>query len=141
LWLSRLFPPLPSRLSFLFISPPPPLTSPLSLHDALPILRRELLPLCTIATPNHGEAERLAGRPVAGDRDAASAGEALRALGAPGLFVKGGLRTGPASVDLYLAGGQRFWLHNPRLPTPHRLGTGCALASAIATALALGHPL
>jgi hydroxymethylpyrimidine kinase/phosphomethylpyrimidine kinase/thiamine-phosphate diphosphorylase len=104
-------------------------------------LRRELLPLCTIATPNHGEAERLAGRPVAGDRDAASAGEALRALGAPGLLVKGGHGTGPASCDLYLAGGQRFWLHSPRLPTPHSRGTGCALASAIATALALGHPL
>jgi hydroxymethylpyrimidine/phosphomethylpyrimidine kinase len=67
-------------------------------------------------------------------RDAAAA---ILAYGPRWALIKGGHLTGDA-VDLLSDGTQDHWLHAPRHDNRHTHGTGCTLASAIASHLALG---
>jgi len=109
---------------------------PLIDADAVDAMRTRLFPLATLATPNLDEARALADRPD--DPDQAALGRTLLALGARWVLVKGGHAEGdPTDV---LVGGdsreQRFTA--ARDDNAHTHGTGCTLASAIASRLALG---
>jgi hydroxymethylpyrimidine/phosphomethylpyrimidine kinase len=67
-----------------------------------------------------------------------AAGESLLALGCRAALVKGGHLSGDSVSDvLVTAAGVRVW-ESPRITTRHTHGTGCTLASAIATGLAQG---
>lgn len=106
--------------------------------DAIAVITRELLPLAAIVTPNAPEAERLTDfgvRDVAGQTRAA---EALVAAGARHALVKGGHIDG-ATVRDVLAGPDGVEVfESERIVTRATHGTGCTLASAIATRLAQG---
>ena len=104
-------------------------------------LKSELLPLCTLLTPNRPEAEQLSGRPIRNSDDAEATAQALLATGVKAVLLKGGHSEGPLSQDFFCSEEQTFWLSSPRLTTDHSRGTGCALSSAIAAALALGYAL
>jgi hydroxymethylpyrimidine/phosphomethylpyrimidine kinase len=68
------------------------------------------------------------------------AARALRALGPKAIVLKGGHAGGKRSDDLlYDAHGAR-WFVGRRIPGASR-GTGCKLAAALATRLALGESL
>jgi hydroxymethylpyrimidine/phosphomethylpyrimidine kinase len=57
-------------------------------------------------------------------------------------LIKGGhLGTAHDAVDLLTDGTAEHWFRAPRLPAVHTHGTGCTLASAIASHLALGWPV
>jgi hydroxymethylpyrimidine/phosphomethylpyrimidine kinase len=107
--------------------------------DAVDVLRRELLPLATVATPNLAEASRLVGFAV-DDRPAMErAAEALVELGAGVALVKGGHLAGERSPDCLLeAGGRPVWLEAHRIPGRNTHGTGCVLSAAITAELARG---
>ena len=109
--------------------------------DAVETLKRRLLPLATLITPNLPEAEVLSGMAIRDEADMHHAAEALLTLGLPAVLLKGGHLEGPLVVDLLAteAGIQRF--ESPRIETRHTHGTGCTLASAIAAGLAQGMPL
>jgi hydroxymethylpyrimidine/phosphomethylpyrimidine kinase len=102
-------------------------------------MRSRLFPLATVLTPNIPEAARLCGTAVAGSREALLAqARSLLTTGARAVLLKGGHGAGAESADLLLtAQGTPQWLSAPRLPARSR-GTGCALASALAAALAGG---
>jgi hydroxymethylpyrimidine/phosphomethylpyrimidine kinase len=105
--------------------------------DAVDAIIAELLPLATVVTPNLAEVTRLTGRivsDVAGQRSAAAA---LLALGPQWVLVKGGHLAGDV-VDLLTDGDTVLELRAPRLDNRHTHGTGCTLASAIASSLARG---
>jgi hydroxymethylpyrimidine kinase/phosphomethylpyrimidine kinase/thiamine-phosphate diphosphorylase len=104
-------------------------------------MRLELMPLCTLVTPNRRELEQLTALALDEPADVEAAARALQRAGVPALLVKGGHWPGPQSADYALLPQQRFWLRNKRLDTAHARGTGCALASAVAAALAMGHRL
>ena len=112
---------------------------PLLTEDAMEAIRTRLFPRAELATPNLDEVRLLVG--VDGDRrgDRREAAEALHALGARYVLVKGGhLRGSPEVVDL-LFDGERTWeFSGPRIDTPHVHGAGDALASATCAALARG---
>ena len=104
--------------------------------DAVETLKRRLVPRATVLTPNAPEAERLAGQEI---RDAAAMAEAAGALldlGPAAVLLKGGHLDGDIVTDVLATheGIERF--ESPRLDTPHTHGTGCTLASAVATGLA-----
>jgi len=105
--------------------------------DALDALRKRLIPRAHVLTPNLPEAELLLGRAIdAGDAEIAL--DALRALGAHGVLLKGGhLDEGNEVVDRYADAATRFAHRAPRLDIDGH-GTGCTLSSAIAARLALG---
>ena len=107
-------------------------------EDAVAILRRRLLPLATLLTPNVPEAEALAGLRIADAAGMRHAAEALLTLGVPAVLLKGGHLPGDVVIDLLATadGCERF--ASPRIDTRHTHGTGCTLASAVATGLAQG---
>lgn len=104
-------------------------------------LCRELLPLCAVVTPNRPEAELLSGRAIHCTADVAPVAAGLRASGAAAVVLKGGHGPAPDCRDYCLLPGQAFWLASERQGTANRRGTGCAFASAAASALALGYSL
>lgn len=115
--------------------------APLLSPAALQALCRELLPLCSLVTPNLDEAAALSGRAIAASgQGAADAARAIADLGARAVLVKGGHREGPP-VDLLLIDGQLHQLAGERIDTPHTHGLGCTLSAAICARLAGGTPL
>jgi len=109
--------------------------------DALDALRRRLLPLATLVTPNIPEAEALLGHPVASPEAANEAVMQLLALGARAVLLKGGhLDEGAAVLDRYDDGTEARTFVHPRVAQVAH-GTGCTLASAIAAHLARGAAL
>ena len=105
--------------------------------DALEVLRRELLPRATVATPNLAEVERLTGFVVRREEDLRTAADAVLALGPQWVLVTGGHLAGDA-VDLLTDGSVEHVLRAGRIDNPHTHGTGCTLASAVASYLARG---
>jgi hydroxymethylpyrimidine/phosphomethylpyrimidine kinase len=101
-------------------------------------IRDRLAPLAAVVTPNTDEAAALTGIAVADRASMIAAGEALVALGAGAVLVKGGHLQGETVEDaLVSADGARVY-SSPRIATTSTHGTGCTLASAIATGLAQG---
>lgn len=110
-------------------------------EDAVDALRRRILPLATLVTPNLSEASGLAGFDV-GSRDLMEdAAEAILAMGPRAVLVKGGHLGGSDADDLFFDGARMEWLRTERIHTRHTHGTGCVLSSAIAAHLALGADL
>jgi hydroxymethylpyrimidine/phosphomethylpyrimidine kinase len=104
-------------------------------------LRVRLLPLAAVLTPNVPEAEALTGRAILSDDDMEAAARALLAMGPKAVLLKGGHRAGPVVRDLLATHAGIDVFEAPRIETKHTHGTGCTLASAIATGLAQGRPL
>lgn len=115
---------------------------PLLAGDAVDALRRRLLPLATLLTPNLPEAAALlGGGALERAADVEAAARALAALGPAAVLVKGGHGAGPEVADLLLAGGACLWLRAPRVETRHTHGTGCTYSAAITARLARGDDL
>ena len=115
--------------------------TPLVPDDAIDALRRELLPLATLVTPNLYETQVLTGIVIETVADMRHAARALIDIGARACLVKGGHLPGPDACDVFDDGRDSRLLTCPRLHTPHTHGTGCQLAAAITANLALGLPL
>jgi hydroxymethylpyrimidine kinase/phosphomethylpyrimidine kinase len=107
---------------------------------ALDALKRELVPLARVVTPNIPEAERITGLRI---RDRAGMVEAawlIRGMGARAVLVKGGHLEGEAT-DVLDDGGRVETFTAPRVETTSTHGTGCTLAAGIAACLARGMSL
>jgi hydroxymethylpyrimidine/phosphomethylpyrimidine kinase len=110
---------------------------PLAVADLQVALREILVPLATVVTPNLAEVAALTGVTVEAEADLGRAAAALLRGGARWALVKGGHLPGEP-VDLLTDGDVRLFLRAPRSPNRHTHGTGCTLASAVATELARG---
>jgi len=106
--------------------------------DALAMVRELLVSRAALLTPNAPEAEALTGLTVATTDDLRRAGEALLALGAGAVLMKGGHIPGDRVVDVLMTSYGETALEGERIATRHTHGTGCTLASACATGLAQG---
>ncbi len=108
---------------------------------ALATLRRRLLPLADLVTPNIPEAEALAGIRVRTAADRRLAAGLIAELGPRAVLIKGGHARGGEVRDILFDG--RFFTEfvSPRIRTRATHGTGCTLSAAIAANLALGLPL
>ena len=110
--------------------------------DAVAALRRNLIPLASVVTPNLPEAAALLDEPVAASEAAIEAqGERLLALGCPAVLIKGGHGQGSESIDYLVRRSGAVALPAPRMATANTHGTGCSLSSAIAAELAKGADL
>ena len=108
---------------------------------AVEAVKALMIPRAALLTPNAPEAEALTGLSVRDLDGQRRAGEALLALGARAVLMKGGHVDGPTVIDLLMTPDGETALEAERIDTRHTHGTGCTLASACAAGLALGRPL
>jgi hydroxymethylpyrimidine/phosphomethylpyrimidine kinase len=113
----------------------------LASSDVLDALRRWLVPVAALVTPNAGEAQALTGLEVHDATSALAAGKALLAAGASAVLVKGGHFQGDAVDVLVAEDGTEMLLSAPRVAAAHTHGTGCTYSAAICAQLALGRDL
>jgi hydroxymethylpyrimidine/phosphomethylpyrimidine kinase len=104
--------------------------------EATAVLKALLVPRAALLTPNAPEAEALTGLAVRSTDDLRRAGEALLALGAGAVLMKGGHVPGERVTDILLTPYGETLFEAERIETRHTHGTGCTLASACATGLA-----
>jgi hydroxymethylpyrimidine/phosphomethylpyrimidine kinase len=102
------------------------------------ILRRRLIPLATLITPNIPEAELLTGLPATDTKEMLAAAHCLCELGARAALVKGGHSTTDMIEDALVWDKGVDTLKFPRIETRHTHGTGCTLSAAVACGLAQG---
>jgi hydroxymethylpyrimidine/phosphomethylpyrimidine kinase len=107
-------------------------------RDAVDTLKRRLLVRATVVTPNLPETEALTGMTVRDIDDMRRAADMLLTLGVKVAVVKGGHLDGDTVCDFVATETGGYMLSSPRIETRHTHGTGCTLASGIATGLAQG---
>lgn len=110
-------------------------------EDAVQTIRRELLPIAALLTPNIPEAEALSGMSIADEEDMRLAGEALLTFGPAAVLMKGGHLDGPEVVDILVTPRRTLAFRSERVASRHTHGTGCTLASACAAGIAQGMDL
>ena len=93
-------------------------------EEAVGSLRDLLLPMAAVVTPNIPETETLTGLTIVTDEDVRKAAQAIVAMGAASVVVKGGHREGPAT-DVYFDGRDFREFTAPRFETVNTHGTGC----------------
>ncbi len=108
--------------------------------EAIDALKKYLIPLADIITPNLPEASVLLGRDVKTTEEIMPAAVELAGLGCGAVLVKGGhLESDDCDDCLYLSAEKRMiTLPGKRIATSNNHGTGCTLSSAIAANLAKG---
>jgi hydroxymethylpyrimidine/phosphomethylpyrimidine kinase len=119
--------------------------------SAIEVLKRELIPLAQLITPNVPEAEMLTGMEIEDEQGMREAAQKLCDIGARAVLVKGGhLRQEPGdrgqgseeksepAIDVLNDEGQVTVFSGEWITSPPVRGTGCMLSSAIAACLAQG---
>ncbi|GBR53092.1 phosphomethylpyrimidine kinase [Neokomagataea thailandica NBRC 106555] len=110
--------------------------------DGIHVVRERLLARCRVVTPNIPEAEALTGIKIDDFAAMQKAARQLLADGAGAVLLKGGhlpAAAGPYLYDLLMSSeGDEHVFKHKRLETRNTHGTGCTLASALATGLAQG---
>lgn len=113
--------------------------------EALETMKRYIIPLATLLTPNIPEAEALAQMPIATHDDMEEAAKRLIAMGAKAVLLKGGhapVDNSDTITDWLGYPGKRLvpYTHK-RIETTNNHGTGCTLSAAIATFIGMGDSL
>lgn len=108
-------------------------------EEAIEAVRKHLLPLATVITPNVPEAEVIIGeKGISSLQDMEEAAREIHCLGAKNVVLKGGHLLGEESTDVLFDGTSFTYLPAQRIQTKHTHGTGCTFAAAIAAGLAKG---
>ena len=108
--------------------------------DALEMLRKELLPMAVLITPNIPEAQILSGLTIQTADDMERAAKKIHEDYGCAVLLKGGHSINDAN-DLLCDDTGFSWFQGKRIANPNTHGTGCTLSSAIASNLAKGYPL
>lgn len=109
-------------------------------ENAVETLKKELLPLAEVVTPNIPEAEILADMPIKTPKDMETAAKKISEQYNCAVLCKGGHDLNDAN-DLLWKDGEGYWFNGKRIDNPNTHGTGCTLSSAIASNLAKGMDL
>jgi hydroxymethylpyrimidine/phosphomethylpyrimidine kinase len=109
--------------------------------EAVTAYNSELLPLAHVITPNLPEAETLLGKKIRSLPEMEAAARELSGAYGCAVLLKGGHLGEAACTDLLFENDNLHSYTSPRLNTPASHGTGCTLAAAVASGLALGKNL
>lgn len=105
--------------------------------EAIETLKKELLPLSTVITPNIPEAQVLFGSKITSEKEMQKAAEGISKKFNCAVLLKGGHNLNDAN-DYLFDGTEGTWFYGKRIENPNTHGTGCTLSSAIASNLAKG---
>jgi hydroxymethylpyrimidine kinase/phosphomethylpyrimidine kinase len=104
--------------------------------DAVSVLIEELMPFCTVITPNVAEAERLSGLRITDLKDAKKAAKKIHDMGANAVIVTGGHLE---YTDVFFDGEVTYI--DGTMVNGGTHGSGCTHSAAITAELAKGIPL
>jgi pyridoxine kinase len=108
-------------------------------QDTDEALKAKLLPLATVTTPNHFEAEQLSGMTISNLSDLKDAAKKIHDESGVSVLAKGGVRLdGPEAVDVFYDGSHLEVLGVAKIGNHAVSGAGCSLAAAVAAELAKG---
>lgn len=106
--------------------------------DAVAVIRSRLLPMARVITPNIPEAEILLEMEIRTVDAMKRAAKRVIEMGAAAVLLKGGHMSGKILTDVFLDESGFHLFETERIDTLHTHGTGCTMASAIATGVAQG---
>ncbi|MCR5482439.1 MAG: bifunctional hydroxymethylpyrimidine kinase/phosphomethylpyrimidine kinase [Clostridia bacterium] len=109
-------------------------------EEAIDTLKKCLLPMAAVITPNIPEAEVLSGMKITNEDEMTAAAKKIFEDFGCSVLCKGGHRINDAN-DLLFSGEGTFWFRGRRIENPNTHGTGCTLSSAIASNLAKGEDI
>lgn len=109
-------------------------------EDAIETLKKELLPLATLITPNIPEAEVLSEMDIMDEESMVEAAKKISETFWCATLVKGGHQINDTN-DLLYRNDSFTWFKGKRINNSNTHGTGCTLSSAIASNLAKGFDL
>jgi hydroxymethylpyrimidine/phosphomethylpyrimidine kinase len=110
--------------------------------DAVDILRKELLPVAGLVTPNLEEAATLLGCEQATSiQEMEQQARRLLMLGCQGVLLKGGHLDAKNSADIFVQGDHLKRFEFEKVDTINTHGTGCTLSAAVTANLAKGYTL
>jgi len=109
--------------------------------DAIEQVKRDLLPLATVVTPNIHEAQRLAEMAIMTTGDVQEAARRIHRFGCQTVLIKGGHFAAAPATDLLYDGKTFNAVPGEFIETQNTHGTGCTYSAAIAAHLALGEDL
>lgn len=116
--------------------------APLLEEGGVEALKKSLLPIASLITPNLPEAEALSGRKIDSLRAMSDAAKELHQRFGCAVLVKGGHLAGHPAEDALYDGEKLYRLSTPVVDDPVSThGTGCSLSAAIAASAACGHSL
>ncbi len=98
-------------------------------------IKKLLLPLCNLVTPNIPEAEVLTGYSISNKEDMIKAAKKIINIGAKNVLLKGGHLKNKMIFDILVSKKEIKIFPKRKIKTKNTHGTGCTLSSAIATCL------
>lgn len=111
-------------------------------EEAIEEIKKELLPLVTLITPNLDEASVLTHKEIHSKEDMQEAAYTLHKEYQTNVLIKGGHLTGDYVCDLLYTCDNTYYIYEEKKIESRNLhGTGCTLSSAIATYLSKGYSL
>ncbi|GAA5315305.1 MAG: thiamine phosphate synthase [Candidatus Pelagadaptatus aseana] len=99
--------------------------------ELIAFIKSQLIPLCTVVTPNLPEAEQLLDHPPSA--------QALKSLGSQWAIITGGHSQDQQATEECCGPNHQFCLSHSKLDSRHLRGSGCAFAATLAATLALGY--
>ncbi|MDO5715271.1 MAG: bifunctional hydroxymethylpyrimidine kinase/phosphomethylpyrimidine kinase [Tissierellia bacterium] len=109
-------------------------------EDAVDNLKKYLLPISKVVTPNIPEGEILSEMTITSTEEMETAAKIIGEKYNCSVLLKGGHRVNDANDFLWTKENSR-WFYGSRIDNPNTHGTGCTLSSAIAAYLAKGNSL
>jgi hydroxymethylpyrimidine/phosphomethylpyrimidine kinase len=109
--------------------------------EAVETIKRRLLPLALVVTPNIHEAELLSGLRIDSAEAMAEAARQIAGYGCRSVIVKGGHAPFNPATDILFDGEKIHTYRSKFVDKKSVHGTGCTYSAAITARLALGEPL
>ena len=109
--------------------------------SALHALKSHMIVRADLLTPNIPEAELLTGLEISDIDTKRRAAYAILEMGSKAVLLKGGHLKDETLTDILVTKDAEKTYSGPRLLTKHTHGTGCSMASAVATGIAQGDTL
>ena len=109
--------------------------------SALHALKSHMIIRADLLTPNIPEAELLTGIEISDIDTMRRAAHAILEMGSKAVLLKGGHLKDETLTDILVTKDAEKTYSGPRLLTKHTHGTGCSMASAVATGIAQGKTL
>ena len=104
-------------------------------NNSIKHLKKLLIPLCTLVTPNIPEAEALTGYSILNKEDMIEAAKKILNMGSKNVLLKGGHLKSKMICDILATKKGIKVFSKRKIKTINTHGTGCTLSSALATCL------